>query len=82
MVLTIFTRAEDSDIEWLYGRWKSVNPSPFVRTAAPQNIHGGFQLPRYTKPSLRIWIRALLLPSTPRAAARRRYGPVTEKDSL
>lgn len=82
MFLTIFTRAKDSDITWLYGPWKSMNPSPSMRTAAPQNIRGSFQLSRHTKPSLKRWMRALFLPSTLWAAARQHYGPVTEKDTL
>lgn len=82
MVLTIFVRAKDSDITWLYGPWKSTDPSTTMRMATSQNIREGFQS-RATKPSLKRGTNASLLSPTPRVATHRGDGPVVaEKNSL
>lgn len=73
-------REKDSDITWLYGPWKCIEPSPTAHAAASQTSPESSQLPSAIKPALKQKTPLSFASCTPLAPERpTNEPPVLEK---
>lgn len=74
-------REKDSDITWLYGPWKCIEPSPPAHAAASQTSRESSQLPSAIRPALKRRTRLSFASCTTLAPQRTtNEPPVLEKD--